>query len=245
MSVIVSNPPFLPETRTSFETSATHRFDARYWVVVAACLLGGLAFLIDLPISRWMHTGQALKVLHQPLQVAEALGDGWGVAVVLITMYVVNVSRRRELWRVLCTMLATGLVSNIIKLCVSRLRPRSFEGDGLLHVSSVFDTFHGWLPFLQGKALAGSRYQSFPSGHTATGFALAVALTHMYPRAAWWFTTLALAIALQRVETGAHYVSDTCFGAALGLIVALSFQQGTAWAKWFDRLEAGETTQQV
>lgn len=244
MSAMVSRTQFMPATETSVPSKpVVRRVDPRYWFVLGIAVLGGLAFLIDLPVSRWMHTRQALKELHQPLQVAEALGDGWGVAVVLITMYLVCVNRRRELPRVLFTVLASGLVSNIIKLCVARLRPRSYEGTGLLDVPSVFDTFHGWLPFLQAKAMVGSRYQSFPSGHTATGFALAIALTRMFPRAGWWFATLAVAIALQRVETGAHYVTDTCFGAVIGLVIGLSFQQGTPWARWFDRHE--ETSEQV
>ncbi len=220
--------------------SGVEPIDRRYWVGVGLCLLGWLALSVDLPVSQWMHTRQGLKGLHQPLQVVEALGDGAGVAVILITLYLVNVERRHELWRLLGAVLASGASTNIIKLCVSRLRPRSYPGEGLVQVSSVFDTFHGWFPLLQSDAAAfGSKYQSFPSAHTATGFALAVGLSRMYGRGWWWFSFLAVLIALQRVETGAHYLSDTCFGAAVGLCAALSFQRGTPWARWFDAYEQG------
>lgn len=214
------------------------QIDHRYWIAGLLTLLAGLALVIDLPVSQWMHTRQGLKGLHQPLQVVEALGDSVGVAIVLITLSLVAVSRRRELLRVFFSVLAGGLLADVVKFFVARLRPRSFPGDGLFHVESVTDTFYGWLPFLQSGAVAvGSKYQSFPSAHTATGVAFAVALTRMYPLGWWWFSFLAAMIALQRVETGAHYVSDTCFGAAIGLVAALTFQGGTPWSKWFDKHE--------
>ena len=212
--------------------------DRRYAIVAVLCVLAVLALAIDLPVSQWMHTRQGLKGLHQPLQVVEALGDSVGVAIVLITLSLVAVSRRRELLRVFFSVLAGGLLADVVKFFVARLRPRSFPGDGLFHVESVTATFYGWLPFLQSGAEAvGSKYQSFPSAHTATGVAFAVALTRMYPLGWWWFSFLAAMIALQRVETGAHYVSDTCFGAAVGLAAALTFQSGTPWSRWFDKHE--------
>lgn len=212
--------------------------DRRYWIAAALSLLAGLALTIDLPVSQWMHTRQGLRGLHQPLQVVEALGDSVGVAIVLITLSLVAVSRRRELLRVFFSVVAGGLLADLVKFFVARLRPRSFPGDGLYHVESVIDTFYGWLPFIQSEAVAvGSKYQSFPSAHTATGVAFAVALTRMYPLGWWWFSFLAAMIALQRVETGAHYVSDTCFGAAIGLFAALTFQSGTPWSNWFDQHE--------
>ncbi|MDB5340592.1 MAG: phosphoesterase PA-phosphatase related protein [Planctomycetaceae bacterium] len=228
----------LSATGTAQSVRPRIQIDRRYWIAAILSLLAGLALAIDLPVSQWMHTRQGLKGLHQPLQVVEALGDSVGVAIVLITLSLVAVSRRRELLRMFFTVLAGGLLADVVKFFVARLRPRSFPGEGLLHVESVTETFYGWLPFLQSGAVAvGSKYQSFPSAHTATGVAFAVALTRMYPLGGWWFSFLAAMIALQRVETGAHYVSDTCLGAAIGLFAALTFQGGTPWSKWFDRHE--------
>ncbi len=239
MSSVVSSPNAIPVLDSPVRLNAgAERVDPRYWLGLGLCLLGSLALLVDLPTSQWMHTRQGLKGLHQPLQIAEALGDGAGAAVIILTLFLINVERRREIWRLAGAVLASGMVTNVIKMCVARFRPRSYPGEGLLHVSSVFDTFHGWFPFLQfDAAVLGSKYQSFPSAHTATGFALAIGLSRMYGRAWWWFSFLAVMIALQRVETGAHYVSDTCFGAAVGLMAALTFQRGTPWARWFDEYE--------
>jgi len=208
------------------------------WLSAALVLLGALSFAVDLPVSQWMHTHQGLKGLHQPLQVIEGIGDSTGVVLILFTLYLVAVPRRRELMRILCAVLAAGIAADIVKLCLARTRPRSYPGTGLLDLQSVADTFHGWFPFLQsGTLLINSKFQSFPSAHSATGAALALGLTRLYPHAGWWFGVLAAAVALQRIETGAHYLSDTCFGGAIGILVGLSFHHGTAWAKWFDDLE--------
>lgn len=239
MSSVISSADTIPVTLPSKPADrATSRVDPRCWAGLTFCLLGCLALLADLPVSRWMHTRQGLKALHQPLQVVEGLGDITGVAIVLVSLYLINIARQPELWRLLCTVLAGGLSADAIKFCVARLRPRSYPGDGLFQVSSVLDTFHGWFPFFQSELQAvGSKYQSFPSAHTATAFAFAVGLSRMYPKGWWWFGLLAAGVALQRVETGAHYLSDTCFGAAVGLLVAVTFQHGTPWARWFDQHE--------
>lgn len=208
------------------------------WTALVLLLSGAATFVVDLPVSQWMHTHQGLKVLHQPLQVVEGLGDSTGVILVLVTLYLVARERRRELFRMLSCVLAAGLCADLVKICIARTRPRSYPGTGLLDLHSFFDTFQGWFPFWNsGTLLISSKYQSFPSAHTATGAALAVALTRLYPQAGWWFGFLASAVALQRVETGAHYLSDTCFGGAVGVLVAITFQGGSAWSKWFDRFE--------
>lgn len=212
-------------------------------VAMALCLTGGLALNIDLNVSRWMHTRQGLAGLHQPLQVVESIGDSTGVAILLFTIFLVAIERRRELPRVIAAVAAAGLSADVIKFCVARLRPRSYPGDGLMYVNSFSDTFYGWFPLFRTEGPAfGSRYQSFPSAHTATAFALAIGLTKMYPRGGWWFLLLATGVALQRIETGAHYTSDVIFGAAVGLLAASSCHQGTSLSQWFDKLEQGSRT---
>ena len=219
--------------------------DRRWWWIPCLLVAGAAALWVDLPVSRWLHTHQQWKVLHQPLQVVEAYADGAGVALLFITLWIVAPHRRREIPRAAFTVIAGGLAANVIKILLARIRPQSFPD--LTQIESVRDTFAGWLSILWSKSdlatqaivpLKGlSQIQSFPSGHTATGAALAVALTRLFPPGGWWFGVLAALIALQRVETGAHYVSDTCCGAAVGLLAALSWQQGTPWARAMDRYE--------
>lgn len=58
---------------------------------------------------------------------------------------------------------------------------------------------------------------SFPSGHTAVAFAVAVALHPLLPQLAMLELGLATAIASSRVYLGAHYPLDVACGALLGV----------------------------
>jgi len=63
---------------------------------------------------------------------------------------------------------------------------------------------------------------SFPSGHAINIFQLATVLSHHADR--WWFTTgaylVASSVAVQRVESRAHWASDVIVSAAWGTMVA-------------------------
>jgi len=61
---------------------------------------------------------------------------------------------------------------------------------------------------------------SFPSGHTATFFALAVAMFFFNRRLGWWFTISAVLVALARVLTGVHWPSDILAGMIVGIVSA-------------------------
>ena len=198
---------------------------------MSLCLLGSLSFAIDLPVSQWMHTHQQLSKLHQPLQMAEIFGDSAGVILLLGTLWVLIPNRRRELLRVAVIVVLAGLSADLVKMSVSRMRPRSFAN--LLELQSASETFLGWFPLLS----VSSKQQSFPSAHTATAVGLALALMRMFPRGWWLFPAWAAAVALQRVETGAHYVSDTCFGAAVGLLAAWACLSPNKLSRWFERFE--------
>lgn len=77
---------------------------------------------------------------------------------------------------------------------------------------------------------------SFPSGDTATAFAMAIPM--LVAMRAWWLRTLILCVAvlvgLGRVVEGWHFPSDVAAGAAVGCLSgwsALCFT-GQSWWKW-------------
>ncbi|MFH1033174.1 MAG: phosphatase PAP2 family protein [Pseudomonadota bacterium] len=102
----------------------------------------------------------------------------------------------------LASVLVSGVLVQVCKHLAGRPRPRL-----ALPASEYFG------PTFQSDLL------SFPSGHAATSFAVAAALSVFYPRMAWLFYALAALIALGRVVSNAHYLSDVMAGAALGLAV--------------------------
>ncbi|MBV9156675.1 MAG: phosphatase PAP2 family protein, partial [Acidobacteriaceae bacterium] len=63
---------------------------------------------------------------------------------------------------------------------------------------------------------------SFPSGHTITAFAVAIALGEFYPALLPPLLFCAFCIAISRILLGMHFVSDVVVGALLGTGLALS-----------------------
>jgi membrane-associated phospholipid phosphatase len=48
---------------------------------------------------------------------------------------------------------------------------------------------------------------------------------------------MALLVGCHRIETGAHFLSDVLWGAALGSLIALAFLKIGSLPKWFDGME--------
>lgn len=111
-----------------------------------------------------------------------------------------------------------GLVSALLKRIIGRGRPETLEVDGAL-------TFH-WLSWWDYD------YQSFPSGHATTSFALAAVVTLLWPRAFWPAMLFAALIALSRIVTGQHYPTDITAGAVLGLLGAFAVRWLFASRGW-------------
>ena len=85
-------------------------------------------------------------------------------------------------------------------------------------------------PFVGGQAnafnfshFAGTEaYASFPSGHATTAFALAFAVSALWPRARIAMMVYALVIAATRLVLLAHHPSDVVAGALIGTVGAMA-----------------------
>ena len=58
---------------------------------------------------------------------------------------------------------------------------------------------------------------SFPSGHTASSFAAATALSTFYPRASPLVFGLAAGVGVSRIHLGHHFPSDVAVGSLIGI----------------------------
>jgi membrane-associated phospholipid phosphatase len=63
---------------------------------------------------------------------------------------------------------------------------------------------------------------SFPSGHAASAFAAAVAVSVLFPRLRTPLLLLAATIALSRVYLGVHFATDVVVGSLLGAAIGLA-----------------------
>jgi undecaprenyl-diphosphatase len=100
-----------------------------------------------------------------------------------------------------------GLTIAIAKRLIGRMRPSAWT----LNDPLTFKVF-SWDP-----ALA-----SFPSGHSTSAFAIAVALAALFPRWRWPLWIAAICVAVSRTGVSAHYPSDTLAGALCGIVGALA-----------------------
>jgi len=168
------------------------------------------ALSVDVPLARVLARGAPRTGIHQLLANFEPFGQPTCVLAIALAVALCGGQR---LWAGLSIALAglgSGLAADGVKLLVARVRPHHFDLRG-----TVAETFVGWLPSWS----TGASLRSLPSGHTAVAVGLALALAAWFPRARWLFAILAAMVAAQRVEAGAHYLSDTLCGAALACAV--------------------------
>jgi len=112
-------------------------------------------------------------------------------------------------------LLATAL-RGVVKHLVDRTRPDAAVRDGHYHMGS------------------GKRYErdfnSFPSGHTAGAFAVALAFAREYPRQAPVALAGAAASGAAQVIRCAHYPSDVVVGAGIGALAELGIDRLMRWS---------------
>ena len=209
--------------------------EKRWWIAVGSALvLLAVALAFDRQISVW---AQALpKPVRQVLAQFTPYGESaWilipAAALFLLTAAVALFVR----WKLMRTMLwqftalyafiflGVGLPSvftTIVKRIIGRGRPVHFDDVGILG-------FHA--------NLSDWSYQSFPSGHSTTAFALAAVIGFASER--WFYPVLLLAgvIGLSRLTLGAHYPTDVIAGAIVGLVGAYAVRVAFAARGWMFR----------
>ena len=105
-----------------------------------------------------------------------------------------------------CAVAFSSLVTEVLKYCVGRGRP---------FVGGEANAFH-FSHFAGNPA-----YYSFPSGHATTAFALALAVSAVWPQARVAMAVYALIIAASRLVLLAHHPSDVVAGAMVGIVGAM------------------------
>ena len=206
---------------------------SQLWIPLFCLIAGAIALTVDVPLSKSLVKDDALLFADHTIEAAESFGHATGVVLIVMAVCWTDESRRKSWVRLLVASLGAGLCADLFKLGISRTRPYDFTFE-----QSVWQSFNGLLPYLTDTA----RGRSFPSAHVATATGLAAALATLYPRGRTAFAIIAGCVALQRVETGAHFLSDTFAGASVGFGWSLIVFRRDCLGQFFDRLEQSRPT---
>ncbi len=206
-----------------------------YLLALLFAAASAVALAVDIPVSRNAGGNWSLGDLRKLLDVSEVFAHGLGVLLILLTVAVLDPLNRRRLPRVGVCVFGAGAFAQLAKHLLPRIRPNECR-----LASNVWGTFFagGAADYARANELAGRSIQSFPSGHAATAVGLAFGLAWLYPRGRWLFALFAFLGAAQRIQSMAHYVSDTFAGAAIACMIV-----GICWDdrfldRFFTRFES-------
>lgn len=180
-----------------------------------ACLIAGtLRSLFD-QIWQWdqdlyhaLHVGVRSAALDPWMKLVTDTGLGWVQALILGIVLWARQTWRPSVLLVFGSAVFCGLVRLPAMRWFDRMRPSNFE-----FASPMEDIFGN---------------SSFPSGHTATSFAIAFSVWFLVKgtRYAWLgpaLTAWALAVGISRIYVGVHYPSDVLGGAGFALMTSAAF----------------------
>ncbi len=171
-------------------------------VIASCCMLLNYAKETGFVLLNSYHTSNLDKIFL----LFTILGNGWCMVVVAAICFLFN--RKRLALLVISSFLLSGLLAQVLKYFLPEARP------GILLEKS-------YPYFIQNVTL--HSYSSFPSGHSASAFALAAVLTFYFPYK-WLSIPLfayACLVGYSRIYLGDHFLIDVLSGAVIGLVSAI------------------------
>ena len=185
-------------------------------------VLAAAAMFVDVPLAKLVLAESAGGKHFLPgdlrkfIALNEFFGHAVGAALILLTVFVLDHAARPRVPALMLFAYGPGILADVIKFSVGRIRPLRFDWS-----LPITDSFVGFFPAIfksHNLLLSGWTIQSFPSGHTATAVGLAIGLSRLYPHGKWLFATFAALVAIQRVDAGAHWLSDTMASACVACL---------------------------
>lgn len=157
---------------------------------------------IDLTILDWIQGQLRCGLLDEVMPWLTMLGEAWAVILAAAVLLAIPKTRRLGLAVAIALVLDGVLCNGILKPLVARPRPYTLRTVELL--------------------IAAPKDFSFPSGHTAATFAVALALLRKKPRAGLPVVVLAAGVAFSRLYLYVHYPSDVLCGMLLGSLCGIA-----------------------
>lgn len=198
------------------------------FLVVAA--LGVAFFWLDQPVFQFVHdnfnyyTRPVPTGMKLPTRILRSMED-WGESVFIVAICVAMWRMdRHHRSRILCLVMAALLSAagvEAAKRVTGRERPE---------VSTGATVFHG-----PSRWSEGGDYQSFPSGHTASGASYSGSLAAFYPPLRPVVAVLALGCGANRIWKERHFLSDCWLGGCFGFWLAFTLSR----RRWMQPILAG------
>ena len=206
IAILQSGERFTMKNVATGFSPSNHGLKAVATSCIATIVVVALIWLFaDAPVTAFAERIQSDNI-ESFIRIMNRLGGGMNPGLIVIFFFVAGVVYRYSRWtRYAIAMaiagLGAGLLGQIVKFAVGRLRPELWLG-----------------PFRHARASAAS----FPSGHTVGAFALAGVLLFASRNLPLRIVAIALAcsVGLARVLTFRHWASDVIASACVGLIVA-------------------------
>ena len=170
---------------------------------------GALIYVFDQEIQDWVQDRRT-SPSDDISEVVRNFGHGTFLAGFIAALYASgelahNTSLRKTALLSLESWLTSGFVVWVFKVVIGRARPSTEDPKNTFHMFS-------------GK----SRFHSFPSGHSASAFAVATTIADQTDEVLIDILaySLATSVALSRVHDNKHWLSDVFIGSAIGYFVA-------------------------
>ncbi len=147
------------------------------------------------------------------------VGDGI-FALCLVVLFMLIRKKRKEGLAQLFAFLISGLIVQVIKTLTNAPRPKLF-----------FEP-NTYSYFIKGVTL--SNNSSFPSGHTASAFALATVMILFSKNRVWHVPLLlaAILVGYSRIYLAQHFLGDVLFGGFIGMVSGILTVYITGKLKW-------------
>ncbi len=201
-------------TEQKTEQLRLRRINLEIWAAIIILGLAALVsyFLLDEQAFSWLRRHRSNWYKNDWLQAFTLLGKAWVLIWLLLSWVLATGRHRPALVAILVLLLISPAVISL-KAIVQRPRPADIAK---VHSRAEDRNYvvRSW---------------SFPSGDTAAVFAVATALAP-FVRWPWGLTffTVASSIGILRLAMLAHYPSDVCAGAAIGMLISWLASQITS-----------------
>ena len=190
-----------------FKVRVCSRLGSRSLQAMAVGLgLPATAFLVD----QHVHTlSPSWKMPPVDMFIGVVNPIGYGMTLLVVTMalwalawWAERPRLHQAAWFASWTFLVAGSIEFALKHLVGRPRPNA----GTMSMLPIGPSYT-------------PEFDSFPSGHATSVFAVACAFGYFYPRLRWPLYLLAACISFGRLYLDRHYVSDVLAGAFIGIVV--------------------------